>query len=98
MEFLFNHLESGAIVPYYCDTDSIFLGVTKCRPRSDDMSTEDKLRAVFDPIVRPEMRDSWESQWKDWFVTTDSVIDQRTPGKLKGTIQYVAYDILSSDK
>ena len=48
------------------------------------MSTEAKLRAIFDPIVRSEMKNSWESKWKDWFVTTDTVIDQRTPGKLKG--------------
>ena len=49
---------------------------------SDDK--EKQLRALFDPIVKPSMRESWENQWRDWFVTTNSVIDQRTPGKLKG--------------
>ena len=48
------------------------------------MDLEQKLRAVFDPIVRPDMRESWEKQWKDWFCTTTEVEDQRWPGKLKG--------------
>ena len=89
MEFLFSHLQSGAVVPFYCDTDSIFLGLTDCKPRTDDMTTEEKLRALYDPIVRPEMKDSWESKWKDWFVTTDSVYDQRKPGKLKGMMHII---------
>ena len=84
MEFLFNHLQAGAVVPFYCDTDSMFVGLTNSKPRTEDMTTEEKLRALYDPIVRPEMKDSWESKWKDWFVTTDSVYDQRKPGKLKG--------------
>ena len=84
MDFLFTHLQAGAIVPYYCDTDSIFLGVTKCKPRTPDMSIEDQLRAVFDPIVKPEMKASWEANWKNWFVTTSEIEDQRKPGKLKG--------------
>ena len=84
MHFIFTHLEAGAIVPYYCDTDSIFLGVTKCQPRTESMTTEEKLRVVFDPIVKENMRDSWEAQWKSWFVTTDEIEDQRKPGKLKG--------------
>ena len=45
---------------------------------------EKQLRALFDPLVRPEMRDSWEKQWKSWFVTTNEVPDLRKPGKLKG--------------
>ena len=50
------------------------------------MTLECRLRAIFDPIVRPEMKQSWESQWKDWFCTTTEVEDQRWPGKLKGTL------------
>ena len=84
MHFIFTHLEPGAIVPYYCDTDSIFLGVTKCRERTDEMTTEEKLRSIFDPIVKHEMKLSWEEKWKSWFVTTDEIEDQRKPGKLKG--------------
>lgn len=84
MDFIYTHLEPGAIVPFYCDTDSIFLGVTKCQPRTESMTPEEKLRAVFDPIVRPDMKTSWESKWKSWFVTTNEIEDQRKPGKLKG--------------
>ena len=45
---------------------------------------ETQLRALFDPLVKPEMKDSWENCWKDWFVTTNTVEDLRKPGKLKG--------------
>jgi len=89
MEFLFTHLQPGSVVPFYCDTDSMFVGLTNSRPRTEDMTTEEKLRALYDPIVRPDMKDSWESKWKDWFVTTDSVHDQRKPGKLKGIMHRV---------
>ena len=85
MDFIYTHLKAGAIVPFYCDTDSIFLGVTECQPRSESMTPEEKLRAVFDPIVRADMRESWEANWKSWFVTTNEIEDQRKPGKLKGT-------------
>ena len=39
--------------------------------------------AIFDPIVKPEMRDSWNINMKKWFVLSDSVHDQLYPGKLK---------------
>ena len=51
--------------------------------KSDDKETQ--LRALFDPLVKPEMKESWERQWKMWFVTTNSVEDLRKPGKLKGS-------------
>ena len=84
MHFIYTHLEAGAVVPYYCDTDSMFLGFTKCQERTDEMTTEEKLRALFDPIVKADMKASWEAKWKTWFVTTDEIEDQRQPGKLKG--------------
>ena len=85
MDFIYTHLEQGAIVPFYCDTDSIFLAVTECQPRTESMTPEEKLRAVFDPIVRADMKESWEANWRSWFVTTNEIEDQRRPGKLKGT-------------
>ena len=47
------------------------------------MSLESQLRAILDPLVNPNMRESWEENWKSWFVTTQEVEDQRKPGKLK---------------
>ena len=84
MFFLKDHLEPGTFTPSYCDTDS--MGIATCRTDSERLKSstaEEKLRAVFDPIVRPEMRDSWEANWKKWFVTEDTVEDEKYPGKLK---------------
>ena len=66
-------------------TASMCFALTKTiveQSRSSDKETQ--LRALFDPLIRPSMRASWESKWKDWFVTTNTVTDLRTPGKLKG--------------
>ena len=46
-------------------------------------SREDDYNSVFLPIVKPEMMDSWKRTWKDWFVSTKEVTDERKPGKLK---------------
>ena len=84
MFFLKDNLEPGTFTPAYCDTDS--MGIATCRTDSEGLkaqTAEEKLRAVFDPIVRPEMRDNWEANWKKWFVTEDTVEDEKYPGKLK---------------
>lgn len=65
MYFLYHHLEKGSFLNCYADTDSMCLATTKSNfPLPDDASDEDYLRAIFDPIVKPEMRESWERQWK----------------------------------
>ena len=83
MYFLHDHLIEGTFVNCYADTDSMALATTRTRPFTEGMSPEEELRAVFDPIVKPEMRQSWEENWMKWFVTTDAVEDERFPGKLK---------------
>ena len=83
MFFLWEHLKEGSFVPAYCDTDSMCLGLTNADPITPDMTLEQQLRAVFDNIVKDTMRESWESNWKNWFVTENTAEDQRYPGKLK---------------
>ena len=82
MYWLEEHLEDGAFKTCYADTDSMALALTKSG--ADDKDPEKSLRALFDPIVKPSMKQSWEATWKDWFVTTDEIWDIRKPGKLKG--------------
>ena len=60
------------------------LALTKTDHTAMNGDTESFYRGLFDPIVKSNMRDSWENSWKDWFVTTDDVHDIRKPGKLKG--------------
>ena len=83
MYFLFDHLLPGTFVNCYADTDSMALATTRTRQMTEGMTPEEELRAVFDPIVKPEMRESWEQNWKKWFVTEDTVEDEKFPGKLK---------------
>ena len=83
MYFLHDHLLPGTFVNCYADTDSMALATTRTRPFVEGMTPEEELRAVFDPIVKPEMKQSWEENWMKWFVTTDTVEDERFPGKLK---------------
>ena len=82
MFYLFQHLEPGSFRCVYADTDSMCLATTKTRVVANDTEVE-KYRAIFEPIVRPEMRQSWESTWTKWICTTTEVEDIRTPGKLK---------------
>ena len=83
MSFIKTHLISGAYRCCYTDTDSICFATTKTNNVSLDADIESQYRAIFDPIIKPEMKDSWELKWKSWFVTTNSIEDQRFPGKLK---------------
>ena len=64
---------------------SITLALTRTDLESSySNDKETQMRALFDPIVKPSMKNSWERNWKSWFVTTNTVIDKRTPGKMKG--------------
>ena len=94
MWYLFDHLEKGSFKTCYADTDSMAIATTRTAEFSDDMTTEQKYRAVFDPIVRPEMRESWEATWKSWFVTTDTIEDGLTPGKLKCKLIFICVQYL----
>ena len=84
MFFLKDHLVPGTFTTCYADTDS--MAIATCRTDMQMLvgqTAEEKLRAVFDPIVRPEMRNQWEATWKSWFVTEDTIEDEKYPGKLK---------------
>ena len=59
--FLFDHLKEGSFRTAYADTDSMCLGLTKTRPLRPNMTREEEYRAIFDPIVKDEMRESWEN-------------------------------------
>ena len=84
MWFLKKHLIPGTFTTVYCDTDSMAIATCRSDPELQSKRTsEEQLRAVFDPIVRPEMREQWETNWKRFFVTEDTVEDEKFPGKLK---------------
>ena len=59
------------------------LVTTKTAELRPEMSLEERYAAVFEPIVRLEMRESWKQNWKKWFCTTGTIEENLTPGKLK---------------
>ena len=48
---------------------------------TDDL--EDLHRGLYEPIVKEEMRESWNKSFKEWFVTTRDARDEKKPGKWK---------------
>ena len=59
------------------------IATTKTGALDPKMTIEERYRAVFEPIVRPEMKKSWDKTWKTWFCTTGTIEENLTPGKLK---------------
>ena len=59
-----------------------------------DETRHEKLSAVFLPIVRPGMKDQFLAIWKNWFVTDDTILDEKTPGKMKSKYNYITYAII----
>ena len=82
MYFLEQHLIDGSFKTAYADTDSMALALTKTENQTGTL--RQRLKGMFEPIVKPEMKSSWDQQWENWFVTTDQTWDIRRPGKLKG--------------
>ena len=87
MYWFYDHVQSGSFRTCYADTDSMCLALTQTDHLKMGGNEEMFYRGLFDPIVRPEKRQSWESSWKDWFVTTNDIHDIRKPGKLKGNLK-----------
>ena len=46
-------------------------------------SREENLRSTFDNCLLPGLKDEFYSIWEKWFVTKDTVEDEKKPGKLK---------------
>ena len=89
MKFLFDHLLPGSFKPVYCDTDSMTLATTRS---ADDYNGTDLPRfyeSTFGPIIRPEMRESWDRQMSQWFVLDlNDMNDSLKIGKLKREFQF----------
>ena len=41
------------------------------------------LKCTFEPILKPDLKDEFFKIWKTWFVTENTVEDEKFPGKLK---------------
>ena len=72
----------------YCDTDSLGIALSNTNPVQDSMTGEEKMDAIYRNIIRPEMIESWNLKYKDWFVTTTEPEDVRWPGKVKTEFEF----------
>ena len=52
---------------------------------------EERMRSIFEPIIKPEKKESFFKDWSQWFVLTDEIKDLRQPGllKSKSLIEYL---------
>ena len=91
MYFLEQHLIDGSFKTAYADTDSMALALTKTENQTGTL--RQRLKGMFEPIVKSEMKSSWDQQWENWFVTTDQTWDIRRPGKLKGLCNFVKLQV-----
>ena len=87
MFFLKDNLVPGTFTPCYADTDSMAVATCRTGELRAGMSPEEELRAVFDPILRPERRQHWYDNWSKWFVLTREVEDEKFPGRFKSKFQ-----------
>ena len=74
-------MEPGSFRLVYADTDSIAIATTGTGHL--DGSREDRMRSIYDPMLKPENRQSFYVHWKKWFVLSDRIEDLRKPGLLK---------------
>ena len=44
------------------------------------------MLSVLLPIIKPDLKEEFLSIWEQWFVTEDTVEDEKHPGKLKSKL------------
>ena len=89
MMFLYKHWKPGSFRPVYCDTDSMAIALSNSTfTESED--PEEFYRGLFDSLVKEEMKDSWEANWKKWFVTTKQPEIEKKPGLMKCKLKLYA--------
>ena len=82
MYFLKSHLVDGSFRTVYCDTDSITLQLSNSSfAENDDL--EQFYQGLFDGIIKPDMRESWNRNWKSWFVYARHPEIEKKPGLMK---------------
>ena len=79
------HLKPGSFQLTYSDTDSI--GIALSRTNLDQFnsarSPNDKIKAIFEPLIKNDKHTSWQQSYTEWFVIDDTVENQLKPGLLK---------------
>ena len=51
------------------------LATTKTETIPDEPTWDQKVRAIFVPILKKDKIESWEANYRNWFVTTKEVLD-----------------------
>ena len=63
----------------------LFLAFTDSEIPEND-SRRANMLSVLLPVVKPELKSEFLSIWETWFVTEDTVEDEKFPGKLKSEL------------
>ena len=54
-----------------------------------------KMEKIFFPIVKEGKLEQFKEQWSEWFVLSNELVDEKTPGKLKEEFQTQNGEILA---
>ena len=83
--YIDDHLIPGSFHLTYSDTDSIGIALSNTNLEAYNAATKlnEKIDALFNKIIKPEKKKSWQATYTNWFVVNESVENQLKPGLLK---------------
>jgi hypothetical protein len=66
----------------FLDTDSLTIATTRTGIIETD-SRKEQMEKFFLPIVKDNLKDEFETKWVKWLVLSNTIEEERCPGKLK---------------
>ena len=67
----------------FLDTDSLCLSLTNSLPFEDEEPRRSRMEKMFFPIVKEGKIEEFKETWGQWFVLSNELVDEKTPGLLK---------------
>ena len=65
------------------DTDSLCLSLTNSLPFEENEPRRERMEKMFFPIVKEGKLEEFKQTWSEWFVLSNELVDEKTPGLLK---------------
>ena len=79
----------------FSDTDSLCLSLTDSLTFDEKEPRREKMEKMFFPIVKEGKLEDFKKVWGEWFVLSNDLVDEKTPGLLKEEFQTQNGEILA---